>query len=222
MPDTTPVPAPAPTPPPTASQKEHKTVQSDNALPVVVSPKRSLLPIVLGVLCSVLLVTCVVMWRNTGARDKTIVQIQNRSDQLQAGAIVFQGRLNDADEARAVLQRQIDTSAATAIQTTADAAKAKAATDDLQIQLDKARLISTDFQMQMEDAKVSSIKHQGEVERAQTKTSVMQTQLTQATDDAVQLQAKLAESKTLAAALQEKLSKATDEVAALKKIPSRK
>jgi hypothetical protein len=51
--------------------------------------------IVLGALSIVLFIVAVVFWVKVGARDTTIVQIQNRADQIQAAAVVLQAQLDE-------------------------------------------------------------------------------------------------------------------------------
>jgi hypothetical protein len=162
----------------------------DNAPP---SPPRSVaLPVSLGVLSAVLLVSTFVMWSRVGSRDETIVQNRNRTDQLQSDAVALKAQVDEDKVAANVLQQHSDDAQAQSARDKAAFDKANAGALELQRTLDKTRIISTDFQSQMEDAKVASIKHQGEVDIAQARTAVMQVQLNKATADASQLQAQLA------------------------------
>jgi hypothetical protein len=162
----------------------------DNAPP---SPPRSVaLPVSLGVLSAVLLVSTFVMWSRVGSRDETIVQNRNRTDQLQSDAVALKAQVDEDKVAANVLQQHSDDAQAQSARDKAAFDKANAGALELQRTLDKTRIISTDFQSQMEDAKVASIKHQGEVDIAQARTAVMQVQLNKATADASQLQAQQA------------------------------
>jgi len=58
--------------------------------------KVSTLTIVLGALVAVLLVIVLVFWGKVSARDTTIVEIQNRSGQLQTGASLLQAQTDEA------------------------------------------------------------------------------------------------------------------------------
>ncbi len=195
--------------PPTSRPRAEVREQNAGAIPP--NPPRSMaLPIALGALAAVLLITTFIFWSKVGARDETIAQNKNRSDQVQADAVLLRAQLDQDKVSTAMLQKQMDEAKAASVLDKADLDRAVADNADLQKTLDKTRITATDFQTQMEEAKVASIKHQGEVEIAQAQVAVMQIQLNKATADASQLQVQLAD-------LQGKLDTAQAMVAQLEK-----
>lgn len=178
---------------PAASRPRAEVRERETAAVPPNPPRSPALAIALGVLSAVLLVTSFILWSRVGARDDTIVQNKNRSDQVQADAVLLRAQVDQDKVATATLQKQMDEAKAASVQDKADLDNAVASAAEVQKTLDKTRILATDFQTQTEEAKVASIKHQGEVDIAQAQTAVMQIQLNKATADTSQLQTQLAD-----------------------------
>lgn len=191
----------------------------DTAVPFPVTAKRPVLAIVLGGVSCILLIFVFVLRVQLTDRNETIVQIKNRSDQLQDGTGKIQAQADEAKAGSSALQKQLTETKTELAQSKTELNIIKAASGEIQSQLDKARATSTEFQTQMAEAKVASIKHQGEVEVAQAQAAVMQTQWTKAKTDLGQLEAQLVASKAEVADLQSKLEKAQTEIVRLQKPP---
>ncbi len=155
------------------------------------------------------------------ARNKTILQSQNRTEQREAATTILQSELTVAkgDTAKAKIGETEATAESVQLRTQVDDSKAGAV--ELQTQLDKTRVTANTFQSQMEDAKVASIRRQGEVELAKTQTTVLQAQWAQAKADTERLQLRLDEVNLRLEATQEKLRKSESDVALLRKSPAR-
>ena len=183
---------------------------SGESVPPPNPPKSAALPIALGVLSVILFITTFVFWSRAAARDDTIAQMKNRSDQVQAANTALLAQVDHDKVTMATLQSQADDAKAASAADKDALDKSQAIAADTQKTLDKTRIIATDFQTQMEDAKVASIKHQGEVEIAQAETSVMQIRLNAASAESGELRTQLTDTQGKledAQALIEKLEK---------------
>jgi septal ring factor EnvC (AmiA/AmiB activator) len=171
--------------------------------------------IVLGVLAAILAIGVFLLSAKVSARDRTILENKNRSEQLQSASTQLQSQVDDAKADAATLQKKLDSAEADSAQLKSDLEKSKASIVEIQTRLDKARATAAAFQTQAEENKVASLKHQGEVEIAHAQTAVAVEQMTKAKSDLADLKAQLAET-------QDKLDKAASEVARLQKPAAKK
>ena len=125
------------------------TSNGDEDAPASGAPKKSPLPIVLGIVAAVFFISSVVFWSRVTARDVTIEQNKNRAAQLQDGAVLLQAQLDETKANLLRTQTLMDEAKADSVRNKADLEVAKVTAADTQILLDKARLISADFQQQV-------------------------------------------------------------------------
>lgn len=179
----------------------------DEATPVTPAPKWiNPISIALAVVAAVLGLTLAVYWVKLAARDTIIIQNKNHADQVQAGAVELQSKL-DADKVNtARLQLQLKEAEANSNQNKLALDKAKADSVVLQEQLEATRVSSTRFQTQSEEAKVTSIKHQGAVEVAVAQNTVLQTHLKQAQAEHTKSERLLVEANRSRADLESKIA----------------
>ncbi len=94
MPDA-PVPNPEKTAAPVSSPGKNPAAPDSGPdktdVPAPVPAKSSPLIIVFGVLSAVLFIIAMVFWIKVGVRDRTIAQIQNRADQIEANRASMRG-----------------------------------------------------------------------------------------------------------------------------------
>lgn len=183
---------------------------SGDSAPPPNPPKSPALTILLGVLAVIFFISTFLFWTRAGARDDTIAQLKNRTDQVQSANTALLAQIDHDKITMATLQGKTDDAIAASVADKDALDKSQAIAAETQRTLDKTRIIATDFQSQMEDAKVASIKHQGEVEIAQAETSVMQIRLNAATAESGELRAQLTDTQGKledAQALIEKLEK---------------
>jgi septal ring factor EnvC (AmiA/AmiB activator) len=171
--------------------------------------------IILGALSAILLIVALLFGAKISARDRTIQEMKNRSDQVQTASTQLQTQVDDAKVDAAALQKKLDAAEADSAQLKDELEKAKAGVVEVQGRLDKARAAATAFQTQAEDNKVASLKHEGEVEVAHAQTAVMLEQMNKAKSDLADLKTQLSET-------QDKLDKAEQEIARLQKSPAKK
>ena len=224
MPENPVPPASKPVPPipnaPITKDTDASPAETDE--PVQAPAKPSWLIIALGACSAVLLIVVLVFWGKVSARDRALVESENRLVQIQSGGALLQVQADEARTESARLQNLVNESNAAATQLKDELAKAKTAAAKIQAQLEETRETANDFQTRMAEAKVTSLRHQGEVETAQAQVAVMQTQLTQATTAKAELTAQLAQAKALIAELQTKLGNAEKEIVRLQKPPAKK
>src|SRR5271170_3697432 len=145
MPDA-PVPTPAKNSEPAKGRNKAEPSESDasdTAAPAPVPANKPVLTIALGAFSAALLIIALVLWGEVSARDATIVQNKNRSDQVQADAVLLLAQVNADKTATALLQKKFDDTKAESNQHKADLDKAIASAADLQSRLDKATAVST-------------------------------------------------------------------------------
>ena len=206
-------PAPAARPALAADRSPPDTFDAAPAQPA----PRSILAYVFGAVSVALLITVIVLWSQVRSRNTSLVQNQNHSDQVQAGATVLQAQLDKTTDELARVQKQKNEADAESAQNKSDLAKSKAGTLEIQGRIDQLRINATAFQTQMEEAKVASIKHQGEVEIARAQTTVAQTALNESKAESAKLQTQLDESKALVSDVQAKLAAAEKNLVAQQK-----
>ncbi len=176
----------------------------------------------LGIVAVVLLGFSVVLWTKLSARDTSLGQAKNRTDQMAAGVVVLQASLTEAkNETSRILKQKIEADTETA-QAKTDLATAKAGAIELQEQLETSRAGAVRFQAQGEESKVASIKHQGEAELARTQAAVAKTQLAQAKAELAEREKQRAEDTAELAALRTRLDRTETELAAARKSPVKK
>jgi len=185
-------------------------------------PKTMALTIGLGVLSVVLLLLFVGSRFQLSARDTTIVQSKNHSDQVEDGMGALQTQLTAAQVESLRLQKLMEEAKSESALDKTAFDKARIETTEMQSQLDKARVASTEFQTQMADAKVVAIKHRGEVEVALAQTAVMKTQWAKGQADMALVQTQLAESRRASEGWQAKSEKAEKEIERLQSLPRKK
>lgn len=176
----------------------------------------------LGILATVLLILSVVLWSKLSARDTSLVQAKNRSDQTAAGVVVLQASLSEAkNETVRVLKQKVEAETETT-RAKAELANAKAGASEVQEQLQSSRASAVRFQAQGEESTVASIKQQGEAELARTQAMVAKTQLAQAKSELSEKEKQRTDTAAELAALRTRLERADADLVAARKLPARK
>jgi len=211
-------PSPKTSPPVAGAKPSAPRDRPTSILPAGVSP----LTLTLTVLSVALLLFVVLLKKQVGSRDQTILEQQNRAAQSEGTRTLVQRQMADerAETERALAQLAEARAETTALEGEVERAKVSAAA--MQAELDKSRLATQTFQSQMAESKVAGIRQEGVTELAKTQATVMEAQMNQAKTEVARLQSALDVSRRRTDTLQARVAAVELELANAQKTRSKK